>query len=392
MNILFITNYYPDQNEPHCIFIHQQAQALVALGHNVEVIVPYEDRRHPLKVIKKQIDHIPVSYFSGLQLYKEIYSPILKMINVRCLEKLFDFDKFNIISFHMFDENALRIFLKIAKKHCIKTFIHYHGLTVLYDHILPMHVRILQYRGSLVLKKLLEKADTFIGVSDLVCTHIRKVFPNNPVFTVYNGVDTALFQPLMRNRKKEFSIISVAGLKKIKGNHYLIEAVKMLSEKHKDYKIILVIIGRGPEEASLKAQVKEDHLEHLVYFAGYLKYEDVVKLMQQGDVFAMPSYYEAFGCAYLEAMACRLPVIGCYHQGIEEIITDGFNGYLIEPHNVYQLYEKLEMLLLDPVRSENMAENGYRTVINSYTWLDSAKRLLEVYQKLCKLPGGSDGR
>lgn len=384
MNILFVSNYYPDQYKPHCIFIHQQAQALALLGHHVEVIVPSFDDRPPMNSAKKQIGDIPVTYYSYLRLYKNIYCPLINIINIRCLERTFDFGGYDIISFHMFEEYTLRIFMTIAKKQRIKTVIHFHGLTILNDQILPLPVRLLLHRGNKILKKLLSKADAFVGVSDKVCIQIRKVFVNQPVFTVYNGVDIGLFKPAIKSRGNEFTIISVAGLKKIKGNHYLIEAVKMLKDRHKEMKIILIIIGRGPEEASLKAFVKANHMEHVVQLKGFVRYDEVADMMQTCDAFAMPSYYEALGCAYLEAMACRLPVIGCRKQGIDEIITDGYNGFLIEPHHVTELFDKLEVLLLDPVRSENMAENGYRTVINGYTWLDSAKSLIEVYHKLFK--------
>lgn len=71
MNILFVSNYYPSSDRPQfCIFIQQQAQALISLGHNVEVIVPISTYSLNEKIVKKEK--------SGLKVY---YSEYLLFIN-----------------------------------------------------------------------------------------------------------------------------------------------------------------------------------------------------------------------------------------------------------------------------------------------------------------------
>ena len=383
MRILFISDYYPSTNRPQfCIYIQQQAQALTLLGHLVEVIVPISTSHFKVKHDSMLLAGIKVYYLEYSTLYKGTFFYPWFLKNVSNFEKIIDFNQYDILSIHMFQEDTLRIILKIAKRHKCKVVIHYHGLSVLYDLPLPFLVRALQARGNLILKRLIRKADAIVGVSDKVVERIHTVYPDQLTFTVYNGVDTELFLPRLKNEDTIFKIITVASLKKIKGNHYLIDAVKILAEQHPDHKFQLLIIGTGPEEAALKGQVRKQGLQEVVSFYGYIRYEEVAQILRTCDVYAMPSYYEALGCAYLEAMACRLPVIGCRHQGIGEIIHDGYNGILIEPHDVKQLYEKLNFLFEHSDIAENIGYMGYQTVISNYTWKHSAKSLLAAYESL----------
>ncbi len=381
MNILIVSNFYPSREFPQfCIYIEQQAKALVQLGHRVEVIVP-ESGRHRKEGVRKYVrSGIAVHRHSYYSLYKEIYCSALLYYNIRTLKHSFDFSSYDIIAIHMFDENTLRLFYPIARKYRLKLVLHFHGLSILYDHPLSLPARLLQRRGDFVLKRLIAKADAIVGVSDKVGKRVREYCPNKHIFTVYNGADTHIFRPADAKDRDFFTIVCVAGLKRIKGIHYLISAVKLLGKKHPDIPIRLILIGKGAEETALKNQVKFLHLEDMVRFMGLIPYEEVADILRQGDVFALPSFYEALGCAYLEAMACRLPVIGCKYQGIDEIICHGQNGLLVEPHNVKELWEKLDYLLMNPDKAREIAEEGLHTIINGYTWEASAIRLSEVYR------------
>ena len=382
MNILFVSNYYPSSDRPQfCIFIQQQAQALISLGHNVEVIVPFNTYRLNEKIVKKEVSDVSVYYSEYFTLYKQIFSYLALRRNVSIFEQFFDFTQYDVISIHMFDEFTLRIFTWIAQKYKVKLVIHFHGLSILYDYPIPLLVRVLQHRGNHVLKSLIGKADAVVGVSDKVCERAKYYLSNDRVYTVYNGVNTSLFTPSAQ-KYDNYTIVSVASFKKIKGNHYLIKAVKLLTDTYSDETIRLYLVGYGPEEESLNALVKELNMENIVRMIGYIEYKEVANIVRQCDVFVMPSYYEALGCAYLEAMACKIPVIGCWNQGIDEIIIDGINGMLVQPHNVEQIFEKLNFLKQYPEKAAQIALNGYYTVTKQYTWADSAKRLARVYSEL----------
>ena len=96
----------------------------------------------------------------------------------------------------------------------------------------------------------------------------------------------------------------------------------------------------------------------------------------------MPSYYEALGCVYLEAMACKVPVVGCKGQGIEELIVDGKTGMLVNPQDTKNLVEKLTELIENSNLRNSIGEAGYKLVTDKFTWLDSAKYLDKVYNEI----------
>ena len=135
-------------------------------------------------------------------------------------------------------------------------------------------------------------------------------------------------------------------------------------------------------EEELKKQVVELSLEKEIHFMGYVPYEQVVRELQKSDIFILPSYYEALGCVYLEAMACGVPPIGCHNNGIDEVIKNGVDGYLVEPQNSKEIVWAVERLLDDNAR-RMMGEKARLKVEKHYTWNDSAESVKEIYEN-CK--------
>ena len=125
-----------------------------------------------------------------------------------------------------------------------------------------------------------------------------------------------------------------------------------------DKDIRLKIVGEGVERSSLEAQVKNLGLERVVEFLGRLPYEQVAEKMRESHVFVLPSYYEALGCVYLEAMACGIPTIGVKGMGIDEIIVDGENGLLTEQKDAESIVVQIKRLS----KIKNLQLNYLKTV------------------------------
>ena len=130
----------------------------------------------------------------------------------------------------------------------------------------------------------------------------KKIDVSSKAYVVYNGVDIEKFVPLKHENKK-VEIISIGNLIQLKGHDFTIRAIKQLIEEG-NRNIHLRIVGRGNKEKELKQLVNELKLEEYVEFLGYLSYDNVLSLLQNSDIFVLPSYYEALGCVYLEAMSC----------------------------------------------------------------------------------------
>ena len=114
-------------------------------------------------------------------------------------------------------------------------------------------------------------------------------------------------------------------------------------------------------------------------FVGYIPYEDVAKHLQESDIFVLPSWYEALGCVYLEAMACGVPAIGCRGNGIDEIIEDGKDGFLVENKSLEQLAAVLSQLMDEKSRVK-VGRSAREKATGGYTWLASARALVFAYR------------
>jgi glycosyltransferase involved in cell wall biosynthesis len=106
--------------------------------------------------------------------------------------------------------------------------------------------------------------------------------------------------------------------------------------------------------------------------------------MRNCSVFVLPSRFEGLGCVYLEAMACGKPAIGCYGQGIEEIIQDGVNGALTPVDGLDQLTQKLRTLLSDADLRERMGVAARQTILDRLTLSHQAQSLMKVYEQVVR--------
>jgi len=94
----------------------------------------------------------------------------------------------------------------------------------------------------------------------------------------------------------------------------------------------LVMIGDGPDRGAAEWLARKKGLSRDVCFLG--KQDGVQEKLAAGDLFLLPSDEESFGLAALEAMACEVPVIASRVGGLPEVVTDGVDGYLVEPRDV----------------------------------------------------------
>jgi glycosyltransferase involved in cell wall biosynthesis len=96
---------------------------------------------------------------------------------------------------------------------------------------------------------------------------------------------------------------------------------------------------------------------------------------------ALPSIDEAFGVAYIEAMAARLPAIGCRGEpGPEEIARCGEGIRLVPPGDVELLAAELEAILSDPAYLADLGERAQRTVTEHFTWEACGRATVAAYE------------
>ncbi|EKD71151.1 MAG: glycosyl transferase group 1, partial [uncultured bacterium] len=175
--------------------------------------------------------------------------------------------------------------------------------------------------------------------------------------------------------------ISVSNLEEGKGidiNLHALAKLKKSGMTHWTYKIV----GDGAEQKKLKKLTNELNLKDHVTFIGACDHHEVYSHLQQSDAFILPSYREAFGVAYLEAMSCGLLTLGVKGQGPEEFIEHEKTGLLVDPKNVDALTNMLKYILESPKNMIDIANNGKQHVHRYFTWHAHAKNLENVYREL----------
>lgn len=165
------------------------------------------------------------------------------------------------------------------------------------------------------------------------------------------GVDTNVFKPVAK-RKEVSSVLKMVyvGRVAVEKNLETFLSVKIPGEK--------IVVGDGPDRSSLEKKFPESQ------FVGYKKGNDLVKILDEADVFVFPSLTDTFGIVMLEAMACGVPVAAFPVGGPRDVIIQGLTGYMHEDLGV----AIQKALTLD--------RNKIRDCALTYTWSSVAETFL----------------
>ena len=237
-------------------------------------------------------------------------------------------------------------------------------------------------------KEKIEKADKIFAISNynkrylidnLEC-HAAKVIVKRVSF------NNSYCDQISEKKKKENLILSVCRLDPIKGLEYAIEAFKLVSQKSKDLKFI--IIGDGPLKNQLLKKVEELFLVNKITFLGGVNNEEALDYVAQSTIVLLPSVIAPSGdrdgipTALIEAMYLKTPVISSRISGIPELIDDGVNGFLTEPGNVKQIAEKMNRLLSNKLLRVRMGEQAREKVKKEFNIENSTNKLIDAWQEM----------
>lgn len=207
-----------------------------------------------------------------------------------------------------------------------------------------------------------------------------------------NGVDTSRFRPLGRRSDLVdryrldgcFVFVSVCRLIEKKGIDIALHAFARVVARHPECR--LLIVGRGPQELTLRDLATSLGVAAQVVFAGGVPAEDLAAHYCLGDVFVMPNRTlengdtEGFGLVFLEANACGLPVIGGQYGGTASAITDGENGFRVDSHHIAPVAEAMLRLREDDPLRADMGAKG-RLAAGRADWRSKAAIFVHACQE-----------
>ncbi len=208
----------------------------------------------------------------------------------------------------------------------------------------------------------------------------------------YCGIDTSHFSPSQEvGTHDPPHIISSGRLVEKKGFLELVSACSELVQRGIRFRC--TIGGSGPQEAELRAKVKELRLEDHVHITGEaLLQERIPEFMHAGDIYCLPCVWasdndvDGLPQMLMEAMACGLPAVSTNLVGIPDLVQHEVTGLLAEPNDIAGLADCLQRLIEDPDLSRRLAAAGRRRVQEVFDLSTALDPLIAEYKHFLEAP------
>jgi glycosyltransferase involved in cell wall biosynthesis len=238
--------------------------------------------------------------------------------------------------------------------------------------------------------------DRIVACSSKVREHLIERVGISPlkVVVVPNGVDTELFFPIKKRSRlypkvqrvreelglgaEDLVIGTVGHMSRQKGHEVLVAAMPRILKKYPKAKFVFV--GKGKLRAKVQEQARRLGVEAAIRFAGLR--EDVPVVLNSFDVFALPSLWEGFGTAIIEAMACGVPVVASRVGGVPELIDEGTNGLLVPPGHPGPLADAIMRLLDDRKLRRDLIYHGLRSAVSRFGVTRMVQTMVKLYLQL----------
>ncbi|KKS44887.1 hypothetical protein A2567_01875 [Candidatus Azambacteria bacterium RIFOXYD1_FULL_42_11] len=239
--------------------------------------------------------------------------------------------------------------------------------------------RLLKWIGCFAMKH----AARIRVISRAIFNQVREQgIPESKIRLVSLRVDLYLFNPNLWKSdfytfgdKMGITIGYIGRLIDGKGLEDLFEAISKL-------KFQILIFGNGPLEAKLKKMAEDLNIADKVEWRGFMPYSKVSEALAQIDIFVYPSWHEGFGRSIMEAMAMEKPVVATNVGGIPDLVKDGENGFLVEPHKPEELAKKIKILTEDKELREKFGKAGRKWVAKNFEWNEGIKKFAQLFLEL----------
>jgi glycosyltransferase involved in cell wall biosynthesis len=232
--------------------------------------------------------------------------------------------------------------------------------------------------GYLRIEAVLARFGTVVAPSEALARFlVAHGLPAARVRVVPSGIELRRREPSPAH--EPFVVATIARLEYWKGIDVLLEACARVSAP-----LRLEIFGEGTERTSLERQAARLGLD--ACFHGEV--ERAWERLDELDLLALPSRAENLPIVVLEAMAGALPIVATRVGGVDELVLDGENGYLVEPEDATSLAAAIERIASDSGLRDRLGRRSAQLVSERFDARRAAERLVALYEEVCS---GRDG-
>lgn len=216
----------------------------------------------------------------------------------------------------------------------------------------------------------------------------KEIGKKQSVAVIPNPVDPQFFEEENARRRKEDvgrrtkTILYTGRIEIRKGTLVLLKAMSHVIGQYENVELVIA----GGRHVSVSEKMLDEVLDSrgirsCVKLPGHIPWQEIKKLYESCDIFAIPSYYETFCISAVEAMACGRPVVGTFGTALPEVVEDGVTGLLVPPGDATALAEAILRLLNDEGLARRMGAAG-REKAAQYRPDFIAKKTLEFYENV----------
>ncbi len=234
------------------------------------------------------------------------------------------------------------------------------------------------------IRKSLSSADYIHAVSQSMAEAcIRFGAIRDRVFVNYNGIE---INRLMKSQSRksasdELQLISTGTLMWRKGFLWQVQLIRELNNS--GIKARLKIIGDGPDRQGLLYTIIRLKLQAVITLEGQKPQDEVIKSLMASDIYISTSAAEGLSNAVLEAVACGLPVVAFDCEGMNEVINDRYNGFIVPFGDIESMAEKIRNLYNDRQLLETMGSMSALIATEKYDYSIHIHKMIEIYRSTC---------
>lgn len=386
LRVLTLSTLFPDATRPTFgVFVEQQTLELAARDDvELEIVAPIGIPPWPLSGharYRALAELPPQEVWKGMIVHRPRF-PVIPMIGGRwmpgamakalqpllaTIRERFAFDVIDAEFFYPDGPAAMRLASAFGLPYSIKARgadIHHWGRK-------PGCARQVREAGN--------KAAGLLAVSAAIKQDMTDLgIPEQGITLHHTGIDRDRFKPVDRAAaKSELGvagplIVTVGALIPRKGQHYVIDALAQIPGA------TLLLIGEGPDRASLAARIAKLGLGDRVRMTGNLPHDDVARMIAAADVMALPSSSEGLANAWVEALACGTPIVICDIGGAREVVDRPEAGALTV-RDPSAIAAAIKTILAEPPDQQAVIKSveGFSWERNSETLFAHLSRLVE---------------
>ena len=224
-------------------------------------------------------------------------------------------------------------------------------------------------------------ADVTVCVEKWMLDLLLNKFPEKKIVWIHNGVDVRFFD--FKMPEKNNHVLFVGRLSDDHGLDILLNAVHKIVKEFPDVKV--KIVGDGPQRDDYLRLSQTLGLSDIVEFKGRISHDKILGEYYWAFLVVNPIRVVAIGISTLEAMSCGRIVVKACRNNYDDVIVDGFNGFLFELGSVNSLAHKLRTCLsLSKDVIDNIASNARKTVVEKFDEEKVFGRYESIIRELCK--------